>query len=594
MRSILPIGFLTLITGILIAISCQKSDNNEPVTPPVTNKPIEYVTASISGRILDDNNQPVTGAVVKAGTATTTSDTSGNFRINNVSLDKNAGFVKVEKGGFFQGSRTIVVNAGAVNYLSIQLIKRTVSGTVSGSSGGNVTVPSGGSIAFTGNSFVNTAGNAVYTGTVSVSTYLINPTASNFNDIMPGTLRGINTSNEETGLHSFGIMAVELTGTGGEKLQLGAGKTATLTFPIPAALQANAPATIALWSFNDTTGLWKEDGFATKQGTNYVGTVGHFSFCNSSFSYPLVDLTAVIKDQNGNALYPAKVVLKTTIDTVTTVGYAYTDTSGRVGVKILSGKALVLKVYNKCNNLIYTKEIGPFTSATADLGVIKVDNPAGQLTITGKVINCKALPVTNGFVDISLDSVHYRATVTNGSFSTTIARCNNTPATAVLTAYDLTDEKVGNATNFAITSSNVNIGQITSCGSSMGYYLTYTINGVTTSFVAPADSLTWWTSMPYPNQFTVWATSRTQSANQSVFVQFITPGTGTGIGTAKEVVIYAGQKYYLNKSSLPTINMNITDYAPSSGIFSGNFTGMIKDSFANANVNASLLFRVKK
>src|SRR5262249_46667295 len=155
-----------------------------------------------------------------------------------------------------------------------------VSGTVSGSGGGTVTVQGGGNVVFAGNSFVNTAGNSAYTGTVSVSTYFLNPTASNFTDIMPGTLRGISANNEETGLQSFGMMAVELTGAGGEKLQLGANKTATLTFPIPAGLQASAPATIPLWSFNDTTGLWKEEGFATKQGTNYVGSVSHFSFWN--------------------------------------------------------------------------------------------------------------------------------------------------------------------------------------------------------------------------------------------------------------------------------------------------------------------------
>jgi hypothetical protein len=216
MKRILSFGSLAVITALLIVFSCNKSNHDDapdtPDTPNNPNKPSEYVTASISGRVLDNNNQPVNGAVVKAGTASTTSNLNGEFRINNISLDKNAGFIKIEKDGFFQGSRTITVNAGAVNYVSIQLIKKTVSGTVSGSTGGNITVSGGGSIVFSGNSFV--AGSSAYTGTVSVSSFFINPTASNFNEIMPGTLRGITTTNEETGLQSFGMLAVELNEIG--------------------------------------------------------------------------------------------------------------------------------------------------------------------------------------------------------------------------------------------------------------------------------------------------------------------------------------------------------------------------------------------
>src|ERR1051325_8824092 len=124
MKKILSFGFATIIAALLIVISCKKSDDNAPDNP--NNKPIEYVTAGISGRVLDNNNQPVNGAVVKAGTTSTTTDLNGYFKISNVSLNKDAGLVKVEKDGFFQGSRTIVVNKGVVNYVSLQLIKKTV------------------------------------------------------------------------------------------------------------------------------------------------------------------------------------------------------------------------------------------------------------------------------------------------------------------------------------------------------------------------------------------------------------------------------------------------------------------------------------
>jgi hypothetical protein len=590
MKSFFRISLLSVLTAIIVIISCQKSDHKSDDN---TNKPVEYVSATISGRILDNNKQPVNGAVVKAGSQTATTDINGNFRITNVTLDKNAGFIKIEKDGFFQGSRTIVVNANAVNYVSIELIKRTVSGTVSGSSGGNITVTGGGNIAFTGNSFVNTAGNSAYTGTVSVSTFYLNPTAGNFNQIMPGTLRGITTGNEETGLQSFGMMAVELTGAGGEKLQLAAGKTATLTFPIPAALQAQAPNTIPLWSFNETTGLWKEEGTATKQGTNYVGTVSHFSFWNCDYPYNIVDFKAMIKDQNGNGVYPALVTLKTSGDTVTSYGYGYTDSTGFVGGKIPKGKTLQMKVYNKCNEIIYTKDIGPF-SADADLGTITISIGAGtQYTFSGTVVNCTFAPVTNGLVDISIDSMHHRAVVSNGSFSTTVARCNNAPATAVLTAYDLSTNQSGPVTNVAVNSTTVNAGQLNGCGTPLERYLFYTLDGNSVSFASAADSVS---KYGVGTDDTPWAVSawyKNGSTTESVSIRF----AATGLGTVPLSTAYITYKsrIYVRQS---TINLNITEFVknpyPYGTSISGNFTGMFKDSLnPSVIVPVTLTFKSK-
>jgi hypothetical protein len=585
MKKILSLGFAAIILALCIFISCQKKDDNSP-----DNKPIENVTASISGQILDNNNQPVSGAVVKAGTASATTDLNGNFSISNVSLDKNAGFVKVAKDGFFEGSRTIVVNTGAVNYVTIQLIKKTVSGTVSGSTGGTITVQGGGSVVFTGNSFVNNTGNSAYTGTVSVSTYFLNPTASNFTEIMPGTLRGITASNEETGLQSFGMMAVELNGAGGEKLQLAAGKTATLTFPIPTGLQAAAPPTIPLWSFNDSTGLWKEEGVATKQGTNYVGTVGHFTFWNCDFPYGVVDFKAVIKDQNGNALFPARVELMTTGDSITRYGFDYTDANGLVSGKIPKGKTLQLKVYSWCKTVLYTKEIGPFNN-TADLGTITVSfTGTSQVTVSGTAVNCNGNALTNGYVDISIDSIHNRAAVTNGSFSLTITRCSGTPTTAVVTAYDLDANQSGTATNVAVNSATVNAGKLSACGNSLVEFLNFTLNGTTVNYIAPTDSLRLriWTGNMYTSIL-----ARRRSPNDPNRVSLsLDVIKGTGIYALDDVYILQNQKWYVQPS---TINLNITEFgAEGTGYISGNFSGNLKDSSTQAAVPTNLSFRIRR
>ena len=591
MKSSLTLALAVIAVALTITFSCQKSShgNPDPNNPNNPNTPtIEYVNAGISGRVVDDANQPVNAAAVKVGAATATTDINGKFSISNVSLNKNAGLVKVEKEGFFLGSRTIMVNAGATNNVTIQLIPKKVAGTVNATGGGNVTVPSGGTIAFTGNSFTNTGNNSAYSGTVSVSAFFINPEASNFKEIMPGTLRGINASNEETGLQSFGMMAVELTGAAGEKLQLATGKTATLTFPIPNGLLAQAPNTIPLWSFNDSSGLWKEEGTATKQGNNYVGTVSHFSFWNCDYPYGVVDFKAIIKDQNGNPLYPAQVVLTFSNDTVTSYGYGNTDNTGWVGGKIPTNKALKMKVYNQCNVLLYTKDLGAFTT-TADLGTVTVTNSgSSQLTVTGSVINCNAANVTNGFVDILLEGVHNRVLVkTDGTFSITFSRCNPATATATLTAYDLATSQIGTSSNLSVSTGTANAGQLTACGNSIAEFANYTVNNVQYNFAKPADSMALNKS---GISYTLWTTHKGGNAKDNAYIGFTASATGTAPLTS--VYIYTGTTSYYSTGSS---TLSITEFgAVGTGYIAGNFSITLKDTITQQTAPVNYTFRVKR
>lgn len=582
MKLTLSHALLGAMVALFTITGCQKSAHSDEGTDPTK---VEYVTAGISGRILDENNLPVSGASVKAGSVTATTDVNGTFKLSNVSLDKNAGLVKVEKEGYFLGSRTIMVNASQTNQVVIQLIKKTVAGTVNANSGGTVTVPNnGGTIAFTAGSFTNTANGSTYTGAVSVSAFFINPAASNFNNIMPGALRGINTSNQEMGLQSYGMMAVELTGASGEKLQLSSGKTATLTFPIAIGLQGTAPATIPLWCFNDSSGLWKEEGSATKQGANYVGTVSHFSFWNCDVPFAAVDFKVIVKDQNGNPFYPALVTLKTTGDTTSQYGSGYTDNTGLASGKVPANKTFLMTVTNQCGTVMYSGQVGPFTT-TGDIGSITITNPATQVVISGTVTNCSAGAVTDGFVDVLLDNVHNRASINNGSFSISINRCSATSATAVLTAYDLTTSQNGTASNLTVTSGTANAGQLSACGTSFAQYVNYTLGGTSYSLVPPGDSVVCYKQSNYVSiygfQF---------SGTKSISLSFQASGTGT------VPLTYANLKattvtYVLQSAT----NVNITEFGAVGGYISGNFSTTLKDTLNASNTtSATLSFRVMR
>ncbi len=69
--------------------------------------------ADISGRIIDEKVIPIAGAVVSTAFGATITDVNGNFLFNGVAIDKDAGFIKVDKSGYFTGSRTMLVSANA-------------------------------------------------------------------------------------------------------------------------------------------------------------------------------------------------------------------------------------------------------------------------------------------------------------------------------------------------------------------------------------------------------------------------------------------------------------------------------------------------
>ena len=581
-----PFGFvLGLLT--LVHYSCQKEINPgflNPAPPPVA----ENVSASISGRVVAENGLPVEGAVVKAGSASTTTNINGDFTFTNVLLDKNAGFVKVEKQGYFSGMRTFITRENTTNQVEIELIPKTVSGSFDAAAGGTVTIASGGSIQFPANAIINTGTNAAYNGNVSVSAYFLNPEAPNFASIMPGDLRALTTTNEERALQSFGMMAVELTGAGGEKLNLSSGKTAVLTFPIPSSLMAQAAATIPLWFFDESKGLWKEEGVATKQGSNYVGAVSHFSFWNVDVPYPLVNFEATIKQQSGAPLPYTRVVVKMAGDSATTSGSGYTDVSGKVSGKVPANKNLQLVVYSPCGAIVYTQNIGPF-STNANLGTITVGN-VSTVNFTGTVVDCNNAPVAKGFVNIYVNGSSYRTSINNGNYTFTTIMCN-AGGSADIVAFDSATNKLSSVET--VTMNNTTITKsLTACNTTRTEFLDFTLDTTSYSFNKPIDSITVESnSDSLGNRVHIMASNISGTEIRMMDFYFY----GQGIGTFNIIDFYltVGQnRYRLSQNG----SVQITEYGPIGGYIAGKITTQVWNTSTGIldYIPLSVNFRIKR
>jgi hypothetical protein len=576
-----------IFTVLLFLISCQREvEGTLPENPQPSVE--QTVTASVAGRIVDEKNNPVKGALIQTTNgASTTTDINGQFSLQNVVLNKNAGYIKVEKAGYFTGSRTFVTSTTSTNITEIQLIPKTAAGSFASGTGGNITIPNGGTIVFPSNSIITASNNTTYSGNVSVAAYFLNPAFDEFDEIMPGALRGRRTDSSEVVLQSFGMVAVELSSASGEKLQLANGKTAIINLPIASSLLSAAPATIPLWYFDETKGLWKEEGVATKQGNSYVGVVSHFSFWNCDAPFPLVDFKASFKNQNGNPLLNAKAVIYASIGKQSIMASAIIDEEGSVSGKIPANSNLYIEIVNSCEDVIYSKSFTTTTSSV-NLGSTTITNTLATVTISGALNGCNSVPVANGFIHIAIGNLTYRTAVVNGSFSATMNVCRTGTLSALLIGYDVGNNKQGDSTIITVNTTTPATVQLSACGATVDQFINYTLNGTNFSLISPVDSLSYFTQGG--NDY-IYAISKSNNNKVSMALQSV---TATGVKPIQFIGISTRDTSFVGQN---ITSVTITEYnSTATGIYiAGNLSGTVQaDSLGNISRSLNLSFRIKK
>ncbi len=587
----------TLIFSIILFFSNCQREIDVPVDTTgnnVVNDNI-MVVASVRGTVVDENNQPVSGATVTAGVSTTTTDTYGIFKFKNINLSKENGYVKVNKPGYFTGSKSFVTTTGVTHNIRLKLLPKLLSGTFNAATGGSVSINGGGKLVMPAAGVADASGNA-FTGTVNVSMTWIDPSASNLPEIMVGDLRGITTSGEERGLQTFGMLGVELTSSTGLPLNIASGKTAELTFPIPASMAGNAPATIDLWHFDETKGRWKQEGTATKTGTNYIAQVSHFSFWNCDAPFPLITLCMSFVNASNN-----QPLINTQIRIVRAnglAGYGWTDSTGSLCGKVPKNETLTLQVIDQCNNVVYSQNIGPF-SANASLATISVAIPAANsLTFTGTITNCAGNNVASGSAVIYTNGAFsYNVPVTNGTFTATIIRCSNTPINYSIIGIDFTAMQQSVPVGGTASTGTVNVGTIQACGTSSSQFIEFIVDGTPYNFVTPPDVINAFDSTgtwgAYTNNTTVSATQVTGgSTTTGTYFNFLNDQV-VGNVPLQNVSLYLSPA--VNAQQVLTTNpmVNITAFGSTGGGFIvGNFS--IQMMFGNTPKNVVCNFRVRR
>ena len=594
---------LAVLCIVLFCIySCHKDSQPlppsgpEPVKPDLTVK----INSSLSGYVINESDSPVVFAAVVAGNQQTTTDKYGYFSFSGVSLPKTAALVKVSSGGYFNGYRTFSPQENKSSFVRIRLLTKKEAGIVDAASGGQVTTIEGGGITLPASGVVTASDGFAYMGPVHISAAWIDPAEGN--DQQPGDSRGVDSTGFLKGLRGYGTMAVELTGSGGQLLQIAPGKTAGIRIPISSRVANTAPSTIALWSFNDSTGLWKQEGSATRSGNTFAGSTSHFSFWEDAEGIPIVNFKVKVLDASSNPLVHVPVSV-TPASMPQNAGYGrfgYTDADGFISGVVMTNSSLVLQVLTPCAVTAYSH---PFTTTAADIDLGAVTGNMGQaeVTIRGTATNCTGQPITNGYVQTYDHGFYNRIPIASGSFTFTGLACTNLPVNIVV--IDNGAGQQGTPKTVTLAPGVNDLGALSACGVSTMGSLTFTLTDVkdpmhvvTKTITEPQDTIAgyFFPSPDNPANKSTQIVTLSGSPNLSQQMAFQFDGDAA-VGSAHTMTEIFSNAFTSGRGYWPVkIPVNITEYGPIGGFISGSFSGNMIEFDNSLVYTFTCTFRVRR
>jgi hypothetical protein len=326
-------------------------------------------TSTVSASILDVNGAVISDVTVKV------IDNNGNM-LNALQSDLQGQFTVVQKVAtslVFSLSKNGFANQvipattpDLANFnlpITITMMPRNTAQTLDINAGGTLNSNNGAKVIVTANSFVDAQGNQV-SGNIDVNITPVDVSNSLLLNAFPGQFTGISESTgQPTTIATLGTVEF-IFSQNGEPLQLADGATAQIEMPLfvtihPATNQPIAVGDeIELWSLNENTGIWLQEGMGTvivntesTTGLSLLATVTHFTWWNIDVPIDTFDLEVILNGTVNGGLATIYVDLGTpsplwyqNANTPTIVG------SNRHYVVPVSGQACVWIQYFDINN----------------------------------------------------------------------------------------------------------------------------------------------------------------------------------------------------------------------------------------------------
>lgn len=327
--------------------STPSNTNSNTVNPSVT-------TSALRVRVQSDSGVPVAFASVSWGGQQVTTNAQGVLEFDGSPAAGDV--VNVTSAGYEPG---IMRLAAAQEDVVVVLTTRATTATLDVATGGTVQVS--GSVAqvnLPANGLVLNGTTTAATGKATVSITPIDPSADS--SAMPGSYL-LQTSAGAVPIESFGAIRVSLENAAGQRLNLAAGKKATIRIPL-ASRSSAPPATIPLLYLDEATGLWQEEGSATLKGTApnqyYEGDVAHFTVWNADQPLETVWVDGCLVDDKNQAVANAQ-LLSDGLD-YSGQSSTTTDAQGRFRVAMRKSSVATLSLPSSTKQYL-NEQVGNYT-----------------------------------------------------------------------------------------------------------------------------------------------------------------------------------------------------------------------------------------
>jgi hypothetical protein len=248
--------------------ACGGGGNGSPQAPPVQNPPPPpppVTTAQVDATVLDTLGRAIAAAALSSGSANVNTDAAGRARIPVQTGSER--LLRIAKDGFAEQFKVLNLPASTTTAsVEAMLIEREAAQTITAiEAGGSASGRHGVRVTFPANALVNAAGQPV-NGNVQM---LMTPVDVADVDVgaFPGVFEGVPTGGQRQAIVSFGTAELVVR-QNGQELNLASGKTAEIELPLYVTKQQDGTSisvgdTIPLWSLNETTGVWQQEGTGT-------------------------------------------------------------------------------------------------------------------------------------------------------------------------------------------------------------------------------------------------------------------------------------------------------------------------------------------
>lgn len=278
-----PSVFLVLISCLMSPVAAFSEQLSPGALSLLLMSGSSYAnTGAIYGQVKSTSGTNLAGVKISvSGSEVTESNGSAYFSHPGITPADRV-VVTFSKEGYVSTTANVRIQSNQITYIDPVM---SLVGTSANYTGSELTLNNGGgSITLPASSLVDSSGNP-FSGTAKATFTAFDPTVDAERNAFPGDFIGRTSSGEDIPILSYGFFDITVTDADGNELQLVDGETAPYSIPIPADILASAPATMPLWYFNEANGRWEEEGTVTKVGTNYVGSVPHFSIWNNDVGY---------------------------------------------------------------------------------------------------------------------------------------------------------------------------------------------------------------------------------------------------------------------------------------------------------------------